>query len=163
MRLPILCVSFAIACGGGGQQTPVQEVPIDQNGGAHGGSELPPDEVGDAGTTTSIALPDGGPPPGVGPQPLDNGSSSTQDAGAAPMTFTHRQGGLTEKECDDVVMAFAKLSAKEKHDPAPVLAEVQKDAIYSQMIVNCGASTTKKQQRCGLAAHTSDAWKKCME
>ena len=164
MRLTILCVSFAIACGGS-QQSQVPEVPIDQGGGAHagGGSDLPPDEVGEAGATSSVALPDSGPPPGVGPQPLDVASGGDAGATQSGSTFTHRQGGLTEKECDDLVMTFAKLTAKDKHDPAPVLADVQKDAIYSQMITDCGATTTKKQQRCGLATHTTDAWKKCMQ
>lgn len=161
----ILClVPLAVGCGGGGH-TQVPEVPIDQGGGHTGGSELPPDEVGDAGSGIStVALPDGGPPPGVGPQPLDTGT--TVDAGTtdtSSATFVHHQGGLTEKECTDMVLAFAKLTAREKHNPAPTAADVGKDAVYGQMIIDCGATTTKKQQRCTTVAHTSAAWKKCME
>jgi hypothetical protein len=161
----ILLVALAAACGGGTQHSQVQEVPIDQGGGGGGSSSLPPDEVGDAGGVNSVALPDGGPPPGVGPQPLegsgqtDAGGDSTASAGA----FVHRPNGLTEKECTDMVLTFAKASAREKHNPTPTAADLGKDPIFSQMVVDCGASTTKKQQKCAMRVQTSAAWKKCME
>jgi hypothetical protein len=60
-------------------------------------------------------------------------------------------------------MSFAKLSAKEKHGTAPAAADIAKDPIYGPMLTECGASTTKKQQKCALTARTSAGWKKCME
>jgi hypothetical protein len=152
-----LFLAVLTACGGS-QHTQVQEVPIDLDGGGRSTSDLPPDEV--SGTGTSVALPDGSAPPGVGPQSLD----TQPDAGLpAPQGFVQRQGGLSEKECTDMVLAFAKLSAKEKHATAPVAADLDKDPVLANMITDCGASTTKKQQKCALASRTSGGWKKCME
>ena len=160
-RAIVLLALAASACGGGTQHTPVQEVPVDQE--SHGSSELPPDEIGgDAGTTTTAVPPDQSPPPGVGPQSLDTQATAAADAGA-PQGFVQRQGGLTEKECTDVVLALAKLTAREKHTAAPTAADVQKDAMLTGLVNDCGAQTTKKQQKCGLAARTAGAWKKCME
>ena len=151
-----------VACGGSTQHTKVDEVPIDQGGGG-GGSGLPPDEMGDAGIVTSnAAVPDGSAPPGVGPQSLDvqpdaGGSTST------PTGFVQRQGGLTQKECTDVVLVFAKATAKEGKQTAPTAADLAGHAIYGPMINECGQNTTKKQQKCAMAVKSSAAWKKCME
>jgi len=160
-----LAVSFvcALACGGSVQHTPVQEVPIDQSGGTTTTSDLPPDEVGQAGNATSTPLPDAGPPPGVGPQSLD----TPQDAGAtqptAPPAFVQRAGGLTQKECTDVIMVLAKAMTRENHVPTPTQAELAQHPIFGQMLAECGQSTTKKQHKCAMATRTTAAWKKCME
>ena len=161
MKRAVLVFVLA-ACGGSTQHTKVEEVPIEQGGGG-GGSTLPPDEVGDAGTTTStVAIPSGTAPPGVGPQSLD----VQQDAGGpqpvAPH-FVQRAGGLTEKECTDMVMGFAKLISKENKSAVPSATDLPKDPIYGQMLADCGQSTTKKQKTCATAARSSAGWKKCME
>jgi hypothetical protein len=159
MQRAIFLMVLAASCGGS-QHTQVPEVPIEQGGGHT--SDLPPDEVGDAGgTTSSLVLPDASAPPGVGPQSLD----VTADAGTTPtpVGFVQRTGGLSEKECTDVVLAFAKLTAREKHATAPAAADLGKDPIYGPMVLECGNSTTKKQQKCTATARTSAAWKKCME
>src|SRR4051794_4619402 len=108
-----LTVLGAAACGGSSHNSKIEEVPIEQGGGG-GGSSIPPDEVGDGSTaTTTVVIPDGSAPPGVGPQSLD---TQPQDAGgptALTPTFQQRTGGLTQKECTDMVAQFAKLSTKE--------------------------------------------------
>jgi hypothetical protein len=153
---------FVLACGGSTQHPPVQEVPIDQ-GNAHSG-DLPPDEVDASVTTSSVALPDSGPPLGVGPQSLD----APADAGAAhPQVtvtpFVQRHGGLTQHECTDVIMTLAKLMTKENGVPTPSQADLAVHPVFGQMLNECGTTTTKKQQKCAVAAKTSAAWKKCME
>jgi hypothetical protein len=159
MARVLLIMLAAVACCGGTQHTQVQEAPIEQGGG-HGGEGLPPDEIGDAGGTQStVVFPDASAPPGIGPTSLD-----TVDAGAAATTgFVARADGLTEKDCTDLVLGYAKLTAKEKKGAAPARADIAKDAVYGPMLNDCGASTTKKQQKCALAAKTSAAWKKCLE
>ena len=150
------------ACGGSTQHTKVEEVPIEQGGG--GSSSLPPDEMADASivTTTSV-IPDGSAPPGVGPQSLDVQASADAGASSTPTGFVQRTGGLTQKECSDVVLVFAKLTAKESKQTAPSAADLAKDAIYGPMINECGQNTTKKQQKCAMTAKSSAGWKKCME
>ncbi len=153
-----------LACGGSTQHAQVQEVPIDQSGGGRS-SDLPPDEVGDAGvgTTSSVVLPDASAPPGVGPQSLD---SAQQDAGvqhAAPAAFVQRTGGLTLKECTDVIMTLAKEMTKENHVPTPTQADLAQHPIFGQMLTECGNTTTKKQHKCAMASKTTTGWKKCME
>jgi hypothetical protein len=158
-----LTVLGAAACGGSSKNSKVEEVPIENGGG--GGSSLPPDEVGDgSAATTTVVIPDGSAPPGVGPQSLDTQPQS--DAGgptAVTPTFQQRTGGLTQKECTDMVALFAKLSTKESHGTAPSATDLPKDPIYGQMIADCGQSTSKKQKTCAMAARTSAGWKKCME
>jgi hypothetical protein len=159
-RVVLIAAVLAAACGGSTQHPPVQEVHIDQGGG-HTSSELPPDEVGgDASVTTTSTAPTGTAPTGVGPQSLD---TQAQDAGAAPQGFVQHTGGLTEKECTDVVMTFAKLDAKEKHKTAVPQASLAQDPSFGPMLTDCGANTTKKQQKCGMTAHTTAAWQKCMQ
>ena len=120
--------------------------------------------MGDASIVTSnaAAVPDGSAPPGVGPQSLD---VQPADAGSASTTtgFVQRQGGLTQKECTDVVLVFAKATAKESKQTAPAAADLSSHAIYGPMIVECGQNTTKKQHKCAMATKSSAAWKKCME
>jgi hypothetical protein len=152
------------ACGGSTQHSKVEEVPIGEQGA--GGGSLPPDEMGDSGaaTTSTTPIPTGSAPPGVGPQSLD--VQPAADAGAAQSTaphFVQRAGGLTEKECTDMVMGFAKLMAKESKGNAPSATDLPKDPIYGQMLADCGQSTTKKQKTCAMAARSSAGWKKCME
>jgi hypothetical protein len=155
MRTVFVMLVTLAACGGSTQHPPVQEVPIDQGG--HTSSELPPDEVGsDAAVTTTTAPMGTG--SSTGPQSLDTGA---QDAGAQA-GFVQRSGGLTEHECTDVVMAFAKLDGKEKHHAAPAQASLAQDATFGPMLVDCGANTTKKQQKCGMTAKTTAVWQKCM-
>ena len=156
----VALVFVLAACGGSTQHSKVEEVPIEQGGG--GGGSLPPDEVGDSGSSSTVAIPTGTAPPGVGPQSLD----VQQDAGSAQPTaphFVQRTGGLTEKECTDAVMVYAKLYSKENKTTAPAAADLSKDATYGQMLADCGQSTTKKQKTCAMATRTSAAWKKCME
>jgi hypothetical protein len=152
----------AAACGGT-QHAQVQEVPIDQ-GSARPSSELPPDEVGGdaAVTTSSTVFPDGSAPVGVGPQSLDG---AQQDAGAqtAQVGFVQRTGGLTQKECTDVVMTFAKLDSKQKHVATPTQADLAQHPTFGPMINDCGSGATKKQQKCGMTARSTAAWQKCME
>jgi len=152
------------ACGGSTKHSKVDEVPIENGGGGGGGgSSLPPDEMGDAATTTStVAVPTGTAPPGVGPQSLD---TQTDAGGPQPITphFVQRAGGLTERECTDMVMGFAKLMSKENKSTAPSATDLPKDPIYGQMLADCGQSTTKKQKTCAMTARSSAGWKKCME
>lgn len=156
-----LLLFVLVACGGSTQHSKIEEVPIGEQGGGGGG--LPPDEVGDSGATTNtVAIPSGTAPPGVGPQSLD----VQQDAGGPTSTaphFVQRAGGLTEKECTDVVMGFAKIMSKENKSTAPSATDLPKDPIYGQMLADCGQSTTKKQKTCAMAARSSAGWKKCME
>jgi hypothetical protein len=165
MKRVVLVLTFfwvLAACGGSSQHSKVEEVPINSGGG--GGSGLPPDEMGDAAVTTSTTpIPSGTAPPGVGPQSLD----VQQDAGGGPQPagphFVQRAGGLTERECTDMVMGFAKIMAKENKGTAPSATDLPKDPIYGQMLADCGQSTTKKQKTCAMAARSSAGWKKCME
>ena len=162
MKRVVLIVLLA-ACGGSSQHTKVEEVPIENATGTGGGGALPPDEVGDAGaTTSSMAIPSGTAPPGVGPQSLDVQQDASAPQSTAPH-FVQRAGGLTEKECTDVVMGFAKLISKENKSTAPSATDLPKDPIYGQMLADCGQSTTKKQKTCATAARSSAGWKKCME
>jgi len=164
-----LLLGACLACGGSGTAHHVEEVPIDDS--IKRPTDLPPDEVGgssgSATTTSSSGLPDRGPPPGVGPQPLDTGdagaAASSSDAGGPTAVFTQRPGGLSEKECAEVVMKFAKIMTKESKVPAPTAADLPQHPVYGQMLAECGKSATKKQHKCGMAARTSSAWKKCME
>ena len=152
---------FAGACGGQTQHPKVEEVPIDQSGGGGTPSDLPPDDQ----AHSIVPAFDGSAPPGVGPQSLD-APQTPADAGAAPTApaaFVQRPNGLTEKQCNDIVLRFAKLMSKEHHTPAPAATDIPTHAIYGQMLVDCGQSTSKKQQKCAMAAHTTAAWKKCME
>ncbi len=161
MKRAILVLALA-ACGGSTQHTKVEEVPIDQGGG--GSSNLPPDEMSDAAiVTATTVVPDGSAPPGVGPQSLDVQASADAGASTAPSGFVQRTGGLTQKECTDVVMVFAKLTAKESKQTPPSTADLAKDAIYGPMINECGQNTTKKQHKCAMASKSSTSWKKCME
>ncbi len=156
----VVTLSASLACGGSTQHTPVQEVPIDQSGGGRT-SDLPPDEV-EAGATTAVAYPDGSAPPGVGPQSLDG----PQDAGAATATnasFVQRPGGLTQRECTDVIMKLATLMTKENHIPPPSQGDLAQHPIFGQMLTECSKSSTKKQHKCAMASTTMSAWKKCME
>ena len=105
---------------------------------------------------------DGSAPPGVGPQSLD-AHPSADAGGPAAATFVHRPNGLTEKQCNDIVLQFSKLMTKEHKDPAVTAAEIPKHPIYGQMLVDCGQSTTKKQHKCASTARTTAGWKKCME
>ena len=160
----VVLVFVLAACGGSTQHAKVEEVPIEQGGGS--GTSLPPDD-GDSGSTTVTTVPTGSAPPGVGPQSLDT-PPPQQDAGAAttpaaPPQFVQRANGLTQKECTDMVMAFAKLVTKENKTTAPAATDIPKDPIYGQMLADCGQSTTKKQKTCAMATRTSAAWKKCME
>jgi hypothetical protein len=160
MKRAILLIALAAACGGSTPHSQVAEVPIEQSG--RSGEGLPPDEVGGDSGATSTTFPDGSAPPGVGPQSLD----TTPDAGASqatPAAFVQRTGGLTQKECTDVVVTFAKQMTKENHAPATTAADVATHAVYGPMLIECGQTTTKKQQKCAMAAKTSAAWKKCME
>jgi hypothetical protein len=148
----------ALACGGQSHQTKVEEVPIDQGGGP---GDTPTDSTSNA--QTVIPSSDASAPPGVGPQSLDV-QAQAQDAGAATSTtFSGHAGGLTEKQCNDLVLHFAKLMTKEHKNPTPTAADLPKDPIYGQMMNDCGQSTTKKQQKCGMTSHTTAGWKKCME
>lgn len=148
-----------LACGGSTQHTPVQEVPIDQGGGH---SSDPSDDF-DAGGTATVSYPDGSAPPGVGPQSLD----APQDAGASTSTATtayvQRPGGLTQKECTDVIMKLATLMTRENHIPPPTAADLGQHPIFGQMLTECSKSSTKKQHKCAMASTTMAAWKKCME
>jgi hypothetical protein len=156
----VVLILVVAACGGAVHHAKVEEVPIEQGGG--GG---PTFEGGDSGATSVVVVPDGSAPPGVGPQSLD----VQQDAGASTTTttttpqFVQRTGGLTQKECTDIVMLFAKALSKENKSTAPAATDIPKDPVLGQMLADCGQSTTKKQQKCALAAHTSAGWKKCME
>jgi len=151
------------ACGGSTQHAKIEEVPIDQ-GGAASGSDLPPDELSDASVARSeVPDVDGSAPPGVGPQSLDAHPQDDAGAAAAAPAFVKRPNGLTEKQCNDVVLHFAKLMAKEHKTPAPTATDIPKHAIYGQMYVDCGQSTSKKQQKCAMAARSTTGWKKCME
>lgn len=154
---------FAGACGGQTQHPKVEEVPIDQGSSTPTG-DLPADEVSGSGARSVVPAVDGSAPPGVGPQSLDT-PQTPQDAGtqAAPPTFVQRPNGLTEKQCNDVVLRFAKLMSKEHHTPAPTATEIPTNAIYGQMLVDCGQSTSKKQHKCAMTARTTAGWKKCME
>jgi hypothetical protein len=159
-RVVSVIAVLVAACGGSTQHAPVQEVPIDQGGGRTS-SELPPDEVGgDAAVTTTSTAPTGTAGAGVGPQSLD---TQAQDAGSAPQGFVQRTGGLTEKECTDVVMTFAKLDGKEKHHAAVAQTSLAQDPSFGPMLIDCGANTTKKQQKCGMTAKSTAAWQKCMQ
>ena len=158
----VVLIFVLAACGASNQHSKVEEVPIENANGA--GGTLPPDEMGDSGTSSTVAIPSGTAPPGVGPQSLD----VQQDAGSSgPQStaphFVQRAGGLTEKECTDVVMGFAKIMSKENKTTAPSATDLPKDPIYGQMLADCGQSTTKKQKTCAMAARTSAGWKKCME
>jgi hypothetical protein len=156
----VVLIFVLAACGGSTQHSKVEEVPIENAG---GGGSLPPDEMGDSGSSgNTVAIPSGTAPPGVGPQSLD---VQQQDAGSASTAphFVQRAGGLTEKECTDMVMGFAKLVSKENKTTAPAATDLPKDSIYGQMLADCGQSTTKKQKTCATAARSSAAWKKCME
>lgn len=166
--LASLLLGVAAACGGPGAHPKVEEAPIDTN--IKRPTDLPPDEVGGsntATTTSSSGLPEHGPPPGVGPQPLDvggdAGASASGGDGGVPSSFIGHAGGLTEKECSDLVMKLAKMVTKETKAAAPSAADLPHDAVYGPMFVDCGKSTTKKQQKCAAATRTSAAWKKCME
>ena len=167
--LASLLVSAAIACGSSSAHHRVAEAPIDDN--IKRPTDLPPDEVGGSGstsTTSATGVPEHGPPPGVGPQPLegpDAGASAASggDAGSSASGFTQRSGGLSERDCNDLVMKYAKMMTKETKAATPSAADLPKDPIYGQMITECGKSTTKKQQKCAAATRTSAAWKKCME
>ncbi len=156
-----------VACGGSNQHTHVQEVPIDQagGGGGHGGTELPPDEVGNAGgaATSTIVFSDASAPPGVGPQSLDVTTSADAGPAVVAASFTQRPGGLSQRECTDVIMKLATLMSKDNNTPAPATADLAQHPIFGQMITECGKSTTKKQQKCANASKTTAAWKKCME
>lgn len=159
-RIAFALALLAGACGGQSHQTKVEEVPIDQGG---GGSDVPSDQ-GSGGAQTVIPTSDASAPPGVGPTSLDVQASSS-DAGSAssPPAFVGHAGGLTEKQCNDVVLHFAKLMSKEHKTTAPAAADIPKDPIYGQMMSDCGQSTTKKQHKCAMASHTTAGWKKCME
>ncbi len=160
MKRAFLIFAMA-ACGGSTQHTKVAEVPIDQGGGGGSGT-LPPDEMADSSiVTSSAAVPDGSAPPGVGPQSLD--VQSDAGAASAPSGFVQRTGGLTQKECTDAVLVFAKLTSKESHQTAPTAADLSQHAIFGPMINECGQTTTKKQHKCAMAARTTTTWKKCME
>ncbi len=151
---------LAGACGGQTQHPKVEEVPIDQSGGG-----TPSDVPADDQTHSIVPAFDGSAPPGVGPQSLDT-PQTPSDAGAgttAPPAFVQRPNGLTEKQCTDVVLRFAKLMSKEHHTPPPAATEIPTNAIYGQMLVDCGQSTSKKQHKCGMTARTTAGWKKCME
>jgi hypothetical protein len=160
----VVLVFVLAACGGSTQHSKVEEVPIGEQG---GGGSLPPDEMGDGGTTTNtVAIPSGTAPPGVGPQSLDvqqDAGGSTSGPTSTTPHFVQRAGGLTEKECTDMVMSFAKIMSKENKTTAPSPTDMPKDPIYGQMLADCGQSTTKKQKTCAMAARTSAGWKKCME
>ena len=164
-----LLLGLSVACGGSGATHRVEEVPIDDN--IKRPTDLPPDEVGGSSgsttTTSSSATAEHGPPPGVGPQPLDTGdagaAATSGDAGSPTAVFTQRPGGLSEKECRDVVMKLAKLMTKETKVATPSAADLAQHPVYGQMVTECGKSATKKQHKCGMAARTSSAWKKCME
>jgi len=159
----VILIFALVACGGATHNhQKVDEIPIENGGGLSG--TLPPDEMGDASIVVSnAALPDSSAPPGVGPQSLDVQSSSDAGAASTSSGFVQKAGGLTQKECTDVVMVFAKATAKESKQTAPSAADLSKDAIYGPMINDCGQSTTKKQQKCAMTAKTSAGWKKCME
>jgi hypothetical protein len=163
-RVVFVSVLVLAACGGSTQHAKVEEVPLLDDGGAGGGGSLPPDEMGDAGTTTSTGpVPTGTAPPGVGPQSLDAQPDAGTTQAAATPHFVQRTGGLTEKECTDAVMTFAKLASKENKSTAPAATDLPKDPVYGQMLADCGQQTTKKQKTCAMAARTSAAWKKCLE
>jgi hypothetical protein len=120
--------------------------------------------MADAGIVTStVVVPDGSAPPGVGPQSLDVQASADAGSSTASAGFVQRQGGLTQKECTDVVLQFAKLTAKEGKTTPPSATDLPQHAIFGPMINECGQTTTKKQQKCAAAARTTAAWKKCME
>lgn len=160
------CACVVAACGGTTQHTKVQEVPIDQSGGDHPTSDFPPDEVGDSGsgTTTSMTVSsDASAPPGVGPQSLDSQPDAAATTAPTAAVFVQRAGGLTQKECSDVIMVLAKNMTKENHVPTPTAAELAQHPIFGQMLTECGQTTTKKQQKCAIATRTTAAWKKCME
>ncbi|HEX4516977.1 MAG TPA: hypothetical protein VH054_25690 [Polyangiaceae bacterium] len=156
----VVLVLVLAACGGSTQHSKVEEVPIEQQG---GGGSVPPDEVGDAATTTTTPIPTGTAPPGVGPQSLDVQPDAGPTQTAATPHFVQRAGGLTEKECTDMVMVFAKAASKENKTTPPAATDLPKDPTYGQMLADCGQSTTKKQKTCAMAARTSAGWKKCME
>lgn len=165
MRKQVWIATFALvtcagACGGATQHTQVQEVPIDQGGTRT--SDLPPDEVGGDSGVASASYSDASAPPGVGPQSLDN---TPGDAGSSQTTaaFVQRPGGLTQKECTDVIMVLAKSMTKENHVPTPTQADLASHPIFGQMLTECGQTTTKKQHKCAMASRTTAAWKKCME
>lgn len=164
--ITLAAAAIACACGGTTQHAKVEEVPIDNGSSSSASTQLPPDELSDASIPRSVVPAfDGSAPPGVGPQSLDTQAASP-DAGsqqASAGTFVKRPTGLTEKQCNDLVLHFAKLMSKEHKTTAPAAADIPSHAIYGQMYVDCGATTTKKQQKCGMAAHTSAGWKKCME
>jgi hypothetical protein len=157
--LAISALTFGVACGGATQHMQIQEVPIDQAS-TSAPSDLPPDEVG--GDSGVAAYGDATAPPGVGPQSIDTQPDASTQA-SAPPAFVQRAGGLTLKECSDVVMVLAKSMTKENHVPTPTSAELAQHPIFGQMLAECGQSTTKKQHKCAMASRTTAAWKKCME
>ena len=164
-RVTLAVACIAAGCGGSTPHAKLEEVPIDQ-GGTSTSSGLPPDELSDASVARSVVPAyDGSAPPGVGPQSLDQQAQQpSSDAGtSSAATFQKRPNGLSEKQCNDVVLHFAKLVAKEHKNTAPVAADIPTHPIYGQMYVDCGQTTTKKQQKCAMAARTSASWKKCME
>lgn len=150
------------ACGGSTPRAKLEEVPIDQDPAQPGA--LPPDELNGAAHARNVAPDvDGSAAPGVGPQSLDERGPDDAGAAASPPVFVKRPHGLTEKQCNDIVLHFAKLMAKEHKTPAPAASAIPTHPIYGQMYVDCGQSTTKKQDRCAMAARTTARWKKCME
>ncbi len=157
--LAISVAVLVVACGGSTHHQQVQEVPIDQGGGGHS------DDDPGSGSSSATIVPasDASAPPGVGPQsldtPADAGSSTTNTAPA----FVAHAGGLTQKECSDVIMVLAKEMTKENHVPTPTAADLAQHPIFGQMLAECGNNTTKKQHKCAMASKTTAAWKKCME
>jgi hypothetical protein len=160
----LLGCTVAGACGGSTQRTKIEEVPID-NTPTTVSSGMPPDELNTTKTSSSSVVPSGSgtAAPGVGPQSLD--ARKNEDAGAPPppLKFIKRPHGLTEHQCNEVVLHFAKLMQKEHHTPAPKASELLAHPVYGQMVIDCGQSTTHKQLRCGMTARSSTGWKKCME
>jgi hypothetical protein len=153
------------ACGGSTPRPKIEEVPIDQGDTDKASNKLPPDELSDASVARNVVSDsDASAPPGVGPQSLD--SHAAQDAGAAPSgppKFVKRPHGLTQRQCTDVVLHFAKLMAKEHKTPPPTAAMIPKDQLYGQMLYDCGQSTTHKQSHCAMTSRSTAGWKKCME
>jgi hypothetical protein len=160
----LLSLGTCVACGGSSTPHHVEEVPIDDS--IKRPTDLPPDEVGGSSSTASTGTADHG-PSGPAPQPLDTGdagaTATTADAGAPAAVFVQRPGGLSEKECTEVVMKFAKLTTKETKVATPAAADLSQHPVYGPMLADCGKSATKKQHKCGMVARSSRAWKKCME
>ncbi len=153
----LLCGS--VACAGSHPPPPIEEVPINQDPSVSGMD----DDSSGGGTTDDHG--------GTGDHTVDTtahhdkdaGADETPDAGETATTFKHHAGGLTLKQCTDMVMHLAKLTAKETKKKAPREKDLAQHPIYGQMVVQCGDETTKKQYHCAARAHSSSAWRKCMK